>query len=127
MSYEPKNSVTEELIRCRVWIENALDYSGGTHNFDDITLGVLSHRYQFWPLENSCAITEILEFPRKKTFHVFLAGGRLNEILVLNEPFAEFAKANGCTAMTIAGRPGWERVLDKLGWNYQFTTLKREI
>jgi hypothetical protein len=29
--------------------------------------------------------------------------------------------------MTIAGRPGWEKILDKLGWDYQFTTLKREI
>jgi N-acyl-L-homoserine lactone synthetase len=60
-------------------------------------------------------------------FHVFLAGGRLEQITALNEPFAEFAKANGCSSLTIAGRKGWEKVLNKLGWKFEFTTLKREI
>lgn len=120
-------TLTEELVRCKVWIENALAYSGDTHSFDDIALGVLCHRYQLWPLENSCAVTEFVTYPKQKHFHVFLAGGTLNEILELNETFAQFARANNCTAMTIAGRPGWEKILDKLGWDYQFTTLKREI
>ena len=120
-------TLTEELVRCKIWIENALAYSGDTHSFDDIALGVLCHRYQLWPLKNSCAVTEFITYPRQKHFHVFLAGGTLNEILELNEPFAQFARANNCTAMTIAGRPGWEKILDKLGWDYQFTTLKREI
>lgn len=127
MTNNARNTLTEELVRCKVWIENALAYSGNTHSFDDIAFGVLGHRYQLWPLENSCAVTEFVEFPRQKHFHVFLAGGTLNEILQLNEPFAQFAKANNCTVMTIAGRPGWEKVLEKLGWDYQFTTLKREI
>jgi hypothetical protein len=127
MTNNARNTLTEELVRCKVWIENALAYSGDTHTFDDIALGVLGHRYQLWPLENSCAVTEFVEYPRQKHFHVFLAGGTLNEILQLNEPFAQFAKAHKCTAMTIAGRPGWEKILDKLGWEYQFTTLKREI
>ena len=120
-------NVTEELVRCRQYIDDALDYSGGTHTFDDIVLGVLSYRYQFWPLDDSCCITEIIEYPRKKVFHVFLAGGRLEQITALNEPFAKFAKANGCSSLTIAGRKGWEKVLNKLGWEFEFTTLKREI
>lgn len=125
--YKPKHSLTEELVRCRVWIENALAYSGDTHTFDDVSRFVLQGTHHLWPLENSCAVTEFVVYPRTKHFHVWLAGGTLNEILQLNEPFAQFAKANGCSAMTIAGRPGWEKVLNKLDWNYQFTTLKREI
>lgn len=125
--YEPKHSLTEELVRCRIWIQDALAYSGNTHNFDDICLGVLNNHYHLWPLENSCAVTEFVMYPRQKHFHVFLAGGRLNEILELDTPFAEFAKANNCSAMTIAGRPGWEKALNKLNWEYQFTTLKKEI
>ena len=100
--YKPKHSLTEELVRCRVWIENALAYSGDTHTFDDVSRNVLQGTHHLWPLENSCAVTEFVLYPQTKHFHVWLAGGTLNEILQLNEPFAKFAKANGCTAMTTA-------------------------
>ena len=31
----------DEMERCRDWIEAALEYSGGTHNFDDIKQGIV--------------------------------------------------------------------------------------
>lgn len=127
MSYEPKQSVTEELMRCRVWIENALAYSGGTHNFDDICLGVLSGNLQLWPTENSCMVTEVVVYPRKKVFHVFLAGGTLQELIDFHEPAIEWAKAQGCSGMTLSGRFGWEKALASSGWSKKFTMLEREI
>jgi hypothetical protein len=38
-----------EMERCRPWIEDALEYSGGTHVFDDVVSGVTSGRMQLWP------------------------------------------------------------------------------
>ena len=32
--------MNEELARCKPWIEAALSYSGGTHDFDDIVAGL---------------------------------------------------------------------------------------
>ena len=68
-------SINEELERCKDWIEAALEYSGGTHEWSDIVEGIHSLRYQFWPAEKGCAVTEIIMFPKKKIFHVFFGRG----------------------------------------------------
>ena len=39
-----KDIVVNELERCRPWIEAALEYSGGTHSFEDIALGIKEAR-----------------------------------------------------------------------------------
>jgi len=116
-----------ELDRCRKWIEAALEYSGGTHEYEDIVNSIKKGYMQFWPAENGCAVTEIVTFPRKKVFHIFLAGGEKNQIVDMDESAVEFAKAQGCTGMTIAGRRGWARVLLTKGWTEAFTTLSKEI
>lgn len=117
----------KELLRCRPWIEAALEYCGGTHIYEDIVEGIVSGRMQFWPADNGCAVTEIIVFPRKKVFHIFLAGGEMNQIVDMDESAKHFAQAQGCSDMTIAGRKGWARVLKKNEWTEAFTTLTKEI
>lgn len=103
--------IFDQLTRCRAWIEAALEYSGGTHTFDDIAAGVLTGRFRLWERHNGCAVTEFVMFPRKKVLNVFLAGGDMQAIKDLEQPAVEFARANGCHAMTISGRSGWKRAL----------------
>ena len=117
----------DELNRCRGWIEAALEYSGGTHTFDDIVSGIYSGRMQFWPAPRGCAVTEIIVFPQKKVLHVFLAGGEMDQIVSMDSSAAEFGKMNGCSAMTIAGRRGWKKVLENYGYVESFTTLSKEL
>ena len=116
-----------EMERCRGWIEAALEYSGGTHNFDDIVTGVHAGVMQFWPADDACAITEIVVFPRKKVLHIFLAGGNMETIVDMNKSAEHFAKMNGCSGMSIAGRRGWSKVLSKEGYSEAFTTLGKDI
>jgi len=52
----------DQLSRCRPWIEAALEYSGGTHTFDDIAAGVLAGRFRLWERPNGCAVTEFVNF-----------------------------------------------------------------
>ena len=66
-------------------------------------------------------------FPKKKIFHVFLAGGEMDQIVDMNDSAAQFAKAQGCDGMSIAGRKGWSRVLKNEGWTESFTTLAKEL
>ena len=117
----------QELERCRKWIEAALEYSGGTHDFDDIVRMVKANILQFWPAADACAITEIIEYPKKKVLHIFLAGGNMDTIVDMNESAEYFAKLNGCTGMSIAGRKGWSKVLSKKGYKEAFTTLGKDI
>ena len=119
--------VVQELMRCRDWIEGALQYSGGTHTFRDVFEAVVEGRMQLWANDESCAVTEIVVYPKKKVLHVFLAGGRMEGITEMQESAEVWGKSQGCSAMTIAGRKGWSRVLADYGYKEQFVTLAKEI
>jgi hypothetical protein len=124
---EQELDIMQQLMRCRRWIEDALEYSGHTHSFADICRGVLNGDFQLWPNDNGCAVTEITVYPTKKVFHVFLAGGHLSDITDMEESAAIWGKSCGCSLMTIAGRKGWLKVLGKRGWRERFVVLERDI
>lgn len=120
-------TLAEELIRCRPWIEAALEYSGGTHGFDDIARSCYEGAMQLWPAPRGCGVTEIVVYPKKKVLHVFLAGGELDQLTDMIADAAAWGRANGCEAMTMAGRSGWERVLGREGWKPVFRVMERTI
>ena len=124
-------TITEELIKCREWIQLALDKGGDTHDFVDIVDGVQSGHMQLWSGANGCAVTEILVYPNKKILHVFLAGGEkgqgIEQITDMHDSAVEFAKRNDCQGMTVSGRAGWKNILASRGWKQQFVTLSKEF
>lgn len=120
-------TLDEELERCKPWIESALALSGGTHLFQDVVECVKLGTMQLWNAPKGCMVTEILEYPRKKVLHIFLAGGDLGQIKDFSDSAIYFGKLNGCTAMTLAGRRGWVKALTDLNWEEKFTTMSVEI
>jgi len=119
-------SVEAELDRCRPWIEAALEYAGGTHIYEDIVQSVMEGKMQLWAGEKGCAVTEIIQYPRKKVIHVFLAGGDMSQIIDFEASALEFGRMNGCTTMTLAGRKGWTKVLGNHGWKESFVVMSKE-
>ena len=121
------NMVDSELERCRSWIEAALAYSGNTHNFQDIVSGVKTGTMQLWPARHSCLVTEIVIYPRKKLLNIFLAGGKLKELMSMQADVEKWAIREGCDGGMISGRRGWERPLKNLGWKFQHVYYTKEI
>lgn len=117
----------DELERCRPWIEDALQYCGGTHHFDDIAAGVYAGRMQLWPAPRGCIVTEIVVYPRKKVLNLFLAGGELDQLVDMNNDITAWAIKNKCAAGTMSGRIGWKKVLEPLGWKQMYTTFQKEV
>lgn len=118
----------DELTRCRNWIEDALQYAGGTHDFKDIAAGVLSDRFQLWPNKNSVVVTEIVVYPKLKDLHYFLAGGNLDELQQMRPIIEKWGKSVGCTRVSLAGRRGWERTfLKDEGYRPQWFVLSKEL
>ena len=88
----------------RPWIEAALEYTGGTHDYEDIVQGCYEARMQLWPAERAAAITEVIRYPKKKVLHVFLAGGEMKQLLDMIADAAEWGRQHGCEAMTMAAK-----------------------
>lgn len=110
-------------------IQSALDQGGNTHSVDDVIEGVGRGDYQWWAGKNSVCVTEIVEFPQKKGFNFWLAGGDVVELMQEIEPVAAaFGKDNGCVFSygSLVDRPGWDKVVPdgyEKGWRIFRKTL----
>lgn len=119
--------VYEQFHARRKYIEDALEYAKGTHTLDDIWNGIVDGTFQFWPGDKSAIITEVQIYPQKKTMHIFLAGGDLNELLEMEKSVRAYAKTIGCNSMSISGRRGWVRIFERDGWKEVCTTIAKEL
>ncbi len=116
-----------QLERCRQWIEDALAYCGGTHEWEDIEKGIMEGRMQLWPAPKGCIVTEIVVYPRKRVLNIFLAGGELDQILDMDTDVKAWAKEQNCTAAIMAGRIGWKKPLAPLDWKMLYASFIKEI
>lgn len=118
----------DEWARCRPWIEAALPYCQGTHTIEDIEAGIARGDFQFWPGERCAVITEVNHFPRLSLCNYFLVGGDLTELIEQMEPvICAWARTQGCTRMTEAGRRGWEKPLGKIGYRVGWTVMMKDL
>ena len=117
----------KEIKRCRKWIEAALEYSGGTHTFSDVVNGLNKGVLQLWPTPRVCIVTEIVVYPKKKVLNVFLGGGELDQILDMHKDVMDWAKVQGCTALSMSGRSGWKKPLKEHGWKTQHVSYVKEF
>ena len=119
--------VYEQFHLRRKYIEDALEYTKGTHTLDDIWNGVVRGDFQFWPGDKSAIITEIQIYPQTKVMHIFLAGGDLEELLQMEKSVRAYAQTIGCNSMSISGRRGWLRIFERDGWKEVCTTIAKEL
>jgi len=118
----------EQLDRLRHHVEAALEYSGGTHDFEDVVQMVEGHRLQLWPAKDSVVLTEIVVYPRLKNLHYFLAGGDLDELSRMRPLIESWGKSVGCTRVTLAGRRGWAKTfLKDEGYSPQWSVMAKEL
>ena len=116
------------LERLRQHVEAALEYSGGTHHFDDVLDMVRDSRLQVWPATGSIVLTEIIVYPRLKNLHYFLAGGDLDELSRMRPIIESWGKSVGCTRVTLAGRRGWAKTFfQDEGYRPQWSVLAKEL
>jgi len=127
MSLALAKTPIEVMDPFREQIEAALKYAHGTHIWEDLVEAVGKQDLQFWPAEKSFLLTEIVQYPRKRLLHVFLAGGSLEEIERMEPSLATFAERLDCDFISLAGRPGWKKVLDKHGYAPAWTYMIKEL
>lgn len=117
----------KEIMRYQDWIMSALNKGGDTHDFVDIVDGIMSGHMQLWPGEEGCAVTEIVRYPNKKVLHVFLAAGKLEQITKMHGDAIKWGRNQGCDGMTLSGRAGWKKILEKEGWKQIQIVLAKEF
>ena len=69
--------LSNDLETCRPWIEAALEYTGGTHNWEDVVESIAKGTMQLWAAPRGCIVTEIVVYPRKKVLNIFFSRWRI--------------------------------------------------
>ncbi|HVR65131.1 MAG TPA: hypothetical protein VMT98_00715 [Verrucomicrobiae bacterium] len=72
------------------------------------------------------AVTELRNYPRQRRCrYLLLAGDGFDRWQHLQQDIEDWARANGCMAMEMCGRRGWERKLR--GWRATHVEMTKEI
>lgn len=128
MTAPPLDIAAIDISAYRRYIEDALEYAGRSHTFDDVVAAVASGAAQFWPGPSSVIITEIIREPQKTRLHFWLAGGTLPELEQMTPVILDWGRAHGCDAATLTGRKGWERTfLSRTGWTSTLVVLEKDL
>ena len=118
----------QQWRRCRPWIEAALAHGGGFYEIGDVENAIEAGDALFWPGQACAIVTQFWTMPRARVLNFWLAGGDLTELVEVLRPRIEaFARDNGCTAVVIAGRKGWQRVLAPHGHKPLWTAYMKEL
>lgn len=116
------------FYRCSEWINAALEYAGGTHDLQDVFDGIAAGEYQFWWHPDGCIVTEVLDYPKMRVAHHWLAGGSMEAMQELEARIDEWARSQGCGRVTLAGRLGWTRTfLRDRGYSPFWTVMAKEL
>lgn len=111
----------------------ALEHADGRYEVEDILAALLACDMQLWiavdarsmAVEAVC-VTEIIAYPQEKRCGlVFCAGREANRWLRHLQDIEEWAREQGCAALELQGRPGWERLLG--GWQKTHVLLRKRL
>ncbi len=104
--------IVQEWALCREAMLAAIAETKGTHTEDDILTGLVTGGYKLWRRNGSGIVTDFAVYPRMKVINVFLAGGRLKDILLLQTEIENYGRKMGCQRATLlAVRDGWQRAV----------------
>lgn len=82
---------------------------------DEIKARLLNGTAQLWLVVTdrlmAVCVTEICRYKRKECNILVCAGRGVNSWVCYLEQIIAWARAEGCEAMTLTGRPGWKKLL----------------
>lgn len=108
-------------------LEAALRRGGDTHSLADVADAIEAGEAQLWVDGDSVIVTEILEHPRSKTVHFWLAAGSMDGVINLSHRILDWAKGEGCTRASLTGRKGWAKALISEGWEMSSVLMGRGV
>ena len=103
----------------RPQINAALRYADESLTFEDVEQALANDYAQCWATPASVVVTQVVERRGELALHIWLAGGRLEDIELMAPTILGWGKQRGCTVATFTGRKGWLRTfLGRTGWTY---------
>lgn len=129
----PPDMVAESRPVVYKWLVAAVERNGGQESAYDVMVACESRVAQMWlaivdrkPV--GVVVTEALKYSRRKILQVSYLGGEcLDAWLDEQSVLEDFARENGCSALRMRGRDGWQRKLANKGWRKTAVELEMPL
>jgi len=130
----PPESIDATWDVLRSYVAAALEKGQGEIDAEYVFMQLLERHMQLWVvLEGAmllgCAVTEVVEYPRKRICRIVLLAGKDVESW-LQEGFfavAAWAKTESCDTLEAYGRKGWLKLAEPFGFRHAFTVISKEL
>lgn len=107
-------------------------------SLNDVHRLLLDRALQLWLVYKNLEVvavvtTEIIVYPRRKSVKILFAAGAeaAHWLHLIRDIVIPWGKSQGCSAIEIEGRPGWEKLINKTfgeGWaQKRYVVFKGEI
>jgi hypothetical protein len=98
------------------------------HRIEELDAKVADGSALLWFGRKSAIAGEVQRYPNALVLHCLCATGDMGEIVNELAPMAEeWAKAAGCSHVTVESREGWGRVLKQRGYGAHTVTLAKVL
>ncbi len=111
----------------RKGITEALKRGHDPLSVDDVEECLIEGTAQYWPHKQSCVVTSIQDRGECRVLTIWLAAGKLDECLEIEDLLQCYAREMDCDRIEIAGRTGWQRVLQGRGYKQARVVLIKEL
>ena len=90
-------SLSAEFWAAEQYLSAALEFAHNSHDLNDVFRLIIDGDAQFWRAPDAGLVTEIIDYPKRRTLRFWLAGGNLETLKGLERDAIEWAKTNwGC-------------------------------
>lgn len=105
----------------------ALREGGNTHTLQDILHEISEGKKQSFAYGSTWAITQVLDFPRKRVLELFMVVGIGCELAILEEQIVEYGKKIGADFIRTQARRGWKNKAKEMGWKHTHNIFIKEL
>lgn len=115
------------------WLLDALDKGHGEETLENIRAAARSGDYQLWAVmgddnPQGAVVTEIIAHKQRTYGQVkYLAGRDRKEWFFLIATLEDWFADRGCDGVILAGRKGWERVVEPYGYALDSVVLRKDL
>lgn len=113
-------------------VQKWIGESWGEWSIPEVYDAIAARELQWWLAVDgepvAMALTQILGTDSRKRCHILgIAGEDMHTWLPYLVDIEAWARQTGCTRLTGAGRPGWERVLKDKGFVRMYSVIVKEL
>lgn len=111
----------------RTKMNRALKFMENYYDLDDIENALHQGKMQGHVVGNTWGITQINDYPQKRTVSILYVIGDMVEIAALEKMIEDWSRGIGASMITTVGRDGWVDIARDLGWRRVGTLYAKDL